>query len=67
MKNGIHLPDIGVSFFIILGVVLCIPTLIAIIHHLHLPARRESPRDDFRGLFQMPVLSSPEQQGTGHS
>jgi len=44
--------DIHVSFFIILCVVvLCIPTLIAIMHHFNFPARREGLRDDFHGPF----------------
>ena len=55
-----HLPDIYVSFFIILG----IPTPVAIIHHFHFPARREALRDDFCGPFQvqsLPVTNSKEQ------
>jgi hypothetical protein len=39
------------------GAALSIP--IPIIHDLQFPARREGPRDDFRGSFQMQSLQVP--------
>ena len=61
-----HLPDIYVSFFITsiprTMTVFRIPTLIAIIHHFHFPARREGFRDDFRGPFQVQSLQVPNSE-----